>query len=391
MNINWWQIAFGEEEIESLTNAINSRQIAQGALTEAFENALAEFCGAKFAICTPNGSQALMLAYLGADLKAGDEIITTNRTFIATAHAAALLGAKVRAIDVNARQFINIESALSAINSRTKIIAPVYMNGVYCDISELLKEAKKRGIDIIEDACQALGSKTPQGVQLGTLGRFGCFSLGLAKILSTGQGGFVLAHSKEDADKLRKIRNQGVFDVRKERDFSTKAFNFKFTDLLAAVGLAQLNKIESKIKRVREVYSTYKAELADILWDFDGLLDNYKTNSIKDSIYFEKLSQMPKNKCTLLESKIECGEVPMRTLILSPRVGELKEFLSAKKIGSSFESVSLNTCPHLEISGEFHNSDFFHNGLLVLPSGPDQELCAVKTAANAVKEFFLNH
>lgn len=355
MRINWWNIELGEEEQEAIQKAIMTKHIAQGEITEEFEERLARYLNVPYAVAVPNGTQALSLAYMALGIGVGDEIITSNRTFVATAHAALLLGGKVKAVDVKDNQTIDENLIESMITKQTKAIVPVHMNGVACNMEEIFRIAKKYNLEVVEDACQAFGSKDKSGKFLGTFGRFGCFSLGLAKLLTTGQGGVVVAHTREDCELLKRIRNQGVFDVRKERDYCLKAYNFKFNDMQAAIGIEQLKKMDAKIKHVTALYNVYKEALD--------------------------------NRVKFLESDIANGEIPMRCIIMVKNNSALKEYLQTKGIGTSYESPSLNHCVHLGICGEYPKSERFHNEMLILPSGPNQDLKNVAIVHRAILEY----
>ena len=352
--IDWWNINLGKEEQEAVANAISNRKIAQGSITEEFEEKVARFLNVPYALAVPNGTQALTLAYMALEIGSGDEIIMPNRTFVATAHAGVMLGATINAIDVKDNQTIDEELLESMITSKTKAIVPVHMNGVASHMYKILEIAKKYNIEVIEDACQAFGSKDSKGKNLGSFGRFGCFSLGMAKILTTGQGGIIVMKDKNDYDKLRRIRNQGVFDVRSENSYEIKAYNFKFNDMQASVGLVQLSKIHEKMQASINNYKRYKEQL----------------NGVK-----------------ILKSNVENGEVPMRVLILVKNNLSLKEYLLSKGIKTSLESPSLNHCPHLNIKGEFPKSEIFNNELLILPSGPNLELEKIDIVCNEVNKW----
>lgn len=355
MRINWWNIELGEEEQEAIARAIATKHIAQGEITEEFEERLARYLNVPYAVAVPNGTQALSLAYMASGLGVGDEIITSNRTFVATAHAALLLGAKIRVVDVKDNQTLDEKLLENAITKQTKLIVPVHMNGIASNMDSIAEIAKTHNLQIVEDACQAFGSRDKSGKFLGTFGRFGCFSLGLAKILTTGQGGVVVAHTREDCELLKRIRNQGVFDVRKERDYCLKAYNFKFNDMQAAIGIEQLKKIDVKIANSIALYEAYRKELG--------------------------------GRVEFLESDIANGEIPMRCIIMVKNNRALKEYLQTKGIGTSYESPSLNHCVHLGIYGEYPKSERFHNEMLILPSGPNQKMENVTIVCNAISQW----
>lgn len=353
--IDWWLNVLDESDVIAVSSAMRNKSISQGKLTQQFEEELAAFLGVPYVVCAASGSAALAMAYYACGLRSGDEILTSNVTFVATANASLLFGGRARSVDVDARGVIDVARIREAIDQKTKIIVPVHMNGIACAMEEILEIASEYGIDVVEDACQAFGSKDEKGRFLGTFGRFGCFSLGMAKILTTGGGGFIVAHNKEDCEILKKIRNQGVFDVRKTCSYAQFGFNFKFTDLQASIGLNQLRNIDKKIHQAKEIYLRYQSLL-------------------KDKIQF-------------LYSHIEKGEIPMRVVALTPLNHQIQKYLSLKNIFCALESQPLNKCGFLSIKGAFPMSDYFERHKLILPSGPSQSLLDVELVGAKILEF----
>ena len=239
--IPWWRTSFGEEEVQAIAEAIRAEHITMGPITAELEKKLAEALGVPYAVVTTSGSVALLMALIALGIEPGDEVILPNRTFVATAHAVVLLGAKVVLVDV--RQDIpvlDVTQLRAKITPRTKAIMPVHLCGRGGDLEELLRIAKEHGLLVVEDACQAIFSRGEQGY-LGTRSDAGCYSLGITKLIGTGQGGLVVTRDVETYQKLRLVRNHGVADVFKA-DFNLLGFNFKFTDMMAALGLVQLGR-----------------------------------------------------------------------------------------------------------------------------------------------------
>lgn len=351
--ISWWKNDFGNEEIAAVSDAINKKKLSQGEITDEFEKKIAKFLDAPYCVCVPNGTSALTLAYMACGLKAGDEIIVSDRVFVATANAATILGARVISVDVKDDMSIDENLLENKISKYTKIIVPAHLNGIASNIKAINKIANLASLDIVEDACQAFGSKL-NNQYLGSFGRFGCYSFSVSKILSTAQGGALCAKNKDDYELLKRIRNQGVFDVRKERNYDIKAFNFKFNDMQAAIGLVQLNKINEKISKCKEIYKIYESILG-------GKIDYVKLN---------------------LDN-----EIPLRFLILHEKNKELKEYLNKNGVETSFENISLHLCRHLNISGNYQKSKKFNDELLILPSGPSQEISDIEFAAKKVLKW----
>lgn len=355
--IDWWNTALGEDEIEAIARAIRGRHVSQGRLTEQFEAALAELLGVPFVICTTSGTMALLMSFLALGVGPGDEVILPDRTFIATAHAAMLLGARVRLVDVcSDSPLIDVEAIEPAITSRTKALVPVHLNGRAADMAALRQIAARHGLPVVEDACQAFMSRGERGY-LGTLSRFGCFSLGMAKLLTTGQGGFIACHDPTDADRLRRIRNQGVYNVSNDKDYDVLAGNFKFTDMQAALGMAQLPKLSQKVAQQLAIYRTYEAELAEV--------PCFKSVPIRE----------------------KDGEIPLRAEFLCR---DRERFLAALD-GIGISAVSQIPCvheaTHVGEVGDFPNAMVYSRHLLTMPCGPDQPLENVRAAAIGAKQL----
>jgi len=211
--ISWWRTKFGEEEILQLANAINHEQISQGEITAEFESQVGQILGVPYVVATTSGSMAILMALIAAGVAPGDEVIVPNRTWIATAHAALLLGAKPVLIDVVKNSLVMDVAALeSKITPRTKAIIPVHLNGRSVNMPEVNRIAAQHGIKVVEDAAQALCSRNADGF-LGLQSFAGCFSLSIAKIIATGQGGFVVTKNEETYLRLKGMRTHGVSDV----------------------------------------------------------------------------------------------------------------------------------------------------------------------------------
>jgi len=258
---------FGAEERLAVNDYMSSDgYITEYKLTECFENQIAEFTGAKHCIVVNNGTVSLTLAALALGIKAGDEIIVPNYTMIATPNSIRILGATPVFVDVEEDTLcMSLEAATSAITRKTRAILLVSPNGRFpkVEICEFQKLARGKGISLIEDAAQSLGSYYPSGLHIGRAGEIGSFSFSTPKIISTGQGGALITDSDSIAKKIRKLkdfgRSTGGNDVHDEI-----GFNFKFTDLQAAVGIAQMEKLRSRIERKKQIWESYASHLKEI-------------------------------------------------------------------------------------------------------------------------------
>ena len=225
----------GEKEKQAVIAVLESGQLAQGAKVREFEEKFAEFCGVKHAIATSSGTTALHTALLAHNIGAGDEVITTPFTFIATANSILFTGAKPVFVDIEETTF-NIDARLieEKITPRTKAIMPVHLYGHPSDMESIMAIASKHNLVIIEDACQAHGASI-NGKKVGSYGT-GCFSFYPTKNITTGEGGMITTNDDEVADKARKLRAHGHGDF--------LGYNFRMTELQAAIGLVQLESIE---------------------------------------------------------------------------------------------------------------------------------------------------
>ena len=250
--IPFWTTNLGEAEIKSVTSAITNRKISQGLLTEQLEERLSAILGTQHVIMVTSGSMALVVALMALDIGVGDEVIIPDRTWIATAHAVLQVGATPKIIDIESeRPVIDIEKIEKAINKKTKAIIPVHMNGRSVEMQKLLDIADHADIKVIEDAAQALLSKH-NGKYLGTYGQIGCFSLSMAKLITTGQGGFLTTSCQQLNQKIRRIRTHGLEGVFEPANWDALGGNFRFTDIQAAIGHAQLDKIDEKAMRCKK-------------------------------------------------------------------------------------------------------------------------------------------
>lgn len=353
--IPWWNTVLGEEEIAGVAQAIRNRCISQGRMTEEFEAKLAELLGVPHVVCTTSGTSALMLAYLASGIGPGAEVIVPNRTFIATAHAAMLLGASVRLVDVMyPRQVMDVDLIEEAVTPATKAVVPVHINGMAVDMDAVARIAQKHGLILIEDSAQGFMSRY-KGRLCGTLSRFGCFSLSMGKLLTTGQGGFVVCHDPADDILLRRIRSHGVLQVKRDVNYDILGGNFKFTDILAAVGLAQLTRIEARMARQRDIHRAYAAGLRGL-------------RSVK-----------------LLEVDLEGGELPVQAEVLCSERDRLAAELKARGVETVCQVPALSRSPHLGNPQPFRIASRYSDSIIILPSGPDQSLANVQAAIEVVR------
>lgn len=245
----------GEEEKRLVLEVLESGMLAQSSKVAALEEAFEEVCGVKHAIATTSGTAALHAALLANDIGHDDEVITTPFTFISSANSILFTGAKPVFIDIEEDTF-NIDPKLieAAITRKTKAILPVHLYGYVCDMDAIMAIAEKYNLVVIEDACQAVGA-TYKGKAAGSWGT-GTFSLYATKNVMSGEGGMITTDSNEIAEKCKLIRNHGM-KVRYHHDML--GYNYRMSDLHAAIGLAQIKRIE-KFTKIRQANAAYLTE-----------------------------------------------------------------------------------------------------------------------------------
>lgn len=244
-----------DEEKQAVLQVLESGMLAQGPTVEAFERAFAELCGVDHAVATSSGTTALHVALLAHGIGPGDEVITTPFTFIATANAILYVGAKPVFVDIDPATF-NIDPSLIevAITSRTKAILPVHLFGLPADLDLILEIAEQYGLPVIEDACQAHGA-TYGDRCVGSFGT-GCFSFYPTKNMTSAEGGMITTDAAALADYCREVRQHGM---RRRYYHDRLGYNFRMTDVHAAIGLAQLQKLNG-FNQARRANATYLSQ-----------------------------------------------------------------------------------------------------------------------------------
>lgn len=247
----------GPEEREEVLQVLDSGFITEGKKTREFEAELARFVGVEFVVIVNNATLGLTIALLAVGVGTGDEVILPDFTFIATANAVVLAGATPVFADVDPKNFvIDLDDARRLITPRTRAIVPVHLNGRAVDMAGLQSLANECGLAVVEDAAQALGSRQARRY-LGTFGDAGVFSLGTTKIITTGQGGVIVTKRKDIYEACVRLKDHGR-RARSSEIHESFGFNSKFTDLQAAIGLAQLRKLSERMEKKRQLYKWYQ-------------------------------------------------------------------------------------------------------------------------------------
>jgi perosamine synthetase len=251
----------GDEEQHAVSEALASGALAQGPRVAELEARFAAYVGAAHAVATSSGTTALHLALLAYGIGPGDEVITVPFTFIASANSIVYTGARPVFVDVDERDFcIDPRLVEAAISPRTKAIMPVSLYGQPADLPAIEEIAARHGLELIEDAAQVHGAAIGDR-RSGTWGA-GCFSFYPTKNMTTGEGGMITTDDAAVAERAHLMREHGM-KVRYHHD--TLGYNFRMTDIHAAIGLAQLGKLDANNARRRAIAARYDAELRGVI------------------------------------------------------------------------------------------------------------------------------
>jgi perosamine synthetase len=250
----------GPEEIEAVKAVLDSGMLAQGRKVAELEERWAAYCGARHAIALSNGTVALMSIFAGLGLGPGDEVITVSHTFNATVSSILYTGASPVFVDIESDTYLMDAGRIeAAITPRTRAISPVSLFGIVADMDAIQAIADRHGLIVVEDACQAHGALY-RGRRAGSFG-YAAFSLYATKNMTTGEGGFVTTNDDRLADWIRLYRNQGM---RERYHHEILGYNFRMTDIQAAIGLAQLDKLDRNTARRQAIAARYDTLLADL-------------------------------------------------------------------------------------------------------------------------------
>jgi len=254
------------QEERAVQAVLRSGFLVQGKTVARFEEAVARYLDVKHAVAVSSGTSALHLALVSFGIGPGDEVIVPDYTFPATANVVELVGAKPVFADIDPETFnIDAKAVEKLINKKTKAIIPVHLFGQSADMAPLMRLAKKYKLKVIEDAACVLGAEY-KGRKCGTIGDIGCFSFHPRKVITTGEGGMAVTNDRSIADRLRTLRNHGIAHKGSKIDFVMAGFNYRMTEIQAALGLVQLKRIKALILSRRKVAGIYDSQLGAIDW-----------------------------------------------------------------------------------------------------------------------------
>jgi UDP-4-amino-4,6-dideoxy-N-acetyl-beta-L-altrosamine transaminase len=367
-----------DADIRAVVRVLKSGWISQGPAIAAFEQKLARFCGARFAVVVSSGTAALHLASRALDLGKGAEVITTPVTFLATSNGILYTGARPVFADIDPLTFnISPKEIAHKLSTRTKAIYPVHFTGLPCDMPAIGRFAAKHGLKVVEDACHALGAKYKDGgrwVKVGSCAHsdMTAFSFHPVKHITTGEGGALTTNHKNYYEKLLRLRNHGAFRsaaLSKEKgpwvyQMRDLGFNYRMTDIQAALGSSQMDKLTRFISRRRQIASIYDKDLAQV----DGLSLPAQPESFYHS-YHLYVVRINFNK-------------------LGRSRAELMNDLKKKGVGSQVHYIPVYQHPYyreLGYRGNYPEAEHYYREALSLPLYPKMTDADVRKVVSVVR------
>jgi perosamine synthetase len=262
--------ALGEAELAAVQEVLASGYLTQGALVARFEERLAAVTGAPFVVAVSSGTAALHLALMALGVGPGDDVVTSDFTFPATVNVIELVGARPVLVDIDLSTFdVDMARVEAALTPRTKAILPVHEFGLMADMAAIVHVAGRRRVVVVEDAACALGASVRIGdetVGAGRGGAVGCFSFHPRKSITTGEGGCLTTADAAIAAELRALRNHGLAPGPDGLDIARPAPNYRLGEIQAALGCAQLDRLEWALRERRRLAGLYDEALASIPW-----------------------------------------------------------------------------------------------------------------------------
>ena len=344
---------FGVEEREAVDRVLQSGIIAQGPEVAKFEEEFAKMCGVKYAVATSNGTTAGHLVMIASGISPGDEVITTPFTFFATASVIIMAGAKPVFVDVEEDGFcLDPNQVESAITEKTKAIQPVHLYGELADMPSLVEISDKNNLVLIEDSAQAHSADSWEG-KAGSFGNAGWFSFYPTKNMTTSEGGIITTNSEGLSSHCKVLRAHGMTAQYQHTELG---YNYRMTDISAAIGRVQLTKLDKFNSRRREIADKYNTLLS-------------------------KYVKVPENRR---------GHVFHQYTILCNQRDELKEHLSQKGVGSGiyYPTLLYNYAPMFEFEADCPNAKRLTELSLSLPVHPGLSDSDVSKVIDSVISFF---
>lgn len=345
-----------KEEEKEILEVLRSGWITEAKKTEEFERLIADFVESNFASALCNGTVTLFAGLVALGIGEGDEVIVPDFTMVASPNAIQLTGAKPVFVDIDRETLcLDLKEIKKKIGKKTKAIMPVALNGRSPNMQQLLAIAKQNHLAIIEDAAQALGCYY-NGKHIGTIGDVGSFSFSTPKVITTGQGGMLVTNNKNIYEKIIRLKDFGRLD-RNSQDHDEIGYNFKFTDIQAALGIAQMRKLKWRLKRKKQMYQ----------------------------IYFDQLNHVSEVEFI----KTDLSEVsPWFIDIIVPDPTALRIRLKTKSIGTRLFYPAIHTLKPYIATEQFPNSLWVSKHGLWLPSSTFLSDSDIMRVCKEIKDFY---
>jgi len=369
------QPSIGKEEIKEVVDTLKSGWLTMGPRTIKFEEMIARYTKAKYAIVLNSCTAALHLSLIALGIKKGDEVITTPFTFASTGNVIIQVGAKPVFVDIERKTFnIDPKEIEKAITSKTKAIMPVHYAGQACDMTAIMKIAKKYHLFVIEDAAHMIGAEY-KGKKIGTFGDTTCFSFYATKNMTTGEGGAVTTNDKTLAEKIMVLRLHGIskdawkrYDKKGSWYYEIEECGWKYniTDIQAALGIHQIKKLD-KFNKIRRKYAQiYNRELSGI----KGIITPYEKPNVKHVYYLYPILLENYNRDEFIEKMAQNG------------------------IGCSVHFIPLHLHPFYQKlgykKGDFPNAEWVYEREVSLPLYPKMKYSDLLFVAKTIKNILKN-
>lgn len=275
-----------QDDIDAVIDVLKSDFLTQGPKVAEFENDLKDYCNVKYAKAVSNGTTALHLAYLAIGVRQGDIVWTSPNTFVATANAALYCGAEVDFVDIDAKTYnMSIESLEEKLiqakidDKLPKLVVPVHFSGQSCEMKDIWKLSKEYGFKVIEDASHALGGEY-LGQKVGSCqySHMALFSFHPVKMITTGEGGAITTNDKDLDDRVALLRSHGITKDTNQFQYESHGkwyyeqqvlgYNYRLTDMQAALGISQLKRLDSFVSKRRKIARYYLNNLKEVVAPF---------------------------------------------------------------------------------------------------------------------------
>lgn len=362
-----------QKEISTVVRVLKSGWLTMGHVTHDFEDRFARYVGAKHAVAVNSCTSGLFLSLIVSGIKPGDEVITSPFTFAATANVVHQLGAKPVFVDIDRETFnLDPRKVATKITSRTKAIIPVHYGGQPCDLCAIDHLAKDYKLLVIEDAAHALGASY-EGQKIGSRNNLTCFSFYVTKPLTTGEGGMITTSDEKLAMRLRTLRLHGIsHDAWKRYDgtghwyYELREAGFKMntTDLNAAIGLAQLPKLDGFTARRERLFKAYNEAFADV----EGVITPTVRPNVQSSYHLYPLLLKKKKRAAVIHA------------------------LQQKGIATSVHFIPLHLQPFYQQAygyrkGDFPEAEWVYEREISLPIYPQLDKKSLRHIIDSVKEL----